>query len=164
MLMRQWLQARPGTYITGMEATARVIRFGGTLGRVLGEYHHDAGLPSWAFDVLATLRRQPEPHRATHRDLSQLSMVSTSGVTQRIDKLVQQGFVERAPNPDSRREVFVQLTSAGYEKVESVIDRHTSICSEFMAPLTGDERNEFNRLFIKLLAPLDVLAGDVGQS
>jgi DNA-binding MarR family transcriptional regulator len=154
MLIDQWNHARPGTDTTGMSSTARVIRFRHALGQALDRYHHEAGMQSWAFDVLATLRRQPAPHRATHRALSELAMVSNSAVTQRIDKLVEQRLVARVPNPDSRREMYVQLTKKGFDLVESAIDRHTQICTEFMSPLTADEREEFNRLFSKLLAPL----------
>lgn len=81
-------------------------------------------------------------------------MVSSSAITQRIDTLVAQGLVERVPNPESRREVFVQLTSAGYADIERVIDEHTAICNQFMAPLTDAERQALNRLLARLLASL----------
>lgn len=156
MLMGQWQKARPGTDITGMVSTARVIRFRSALGLALERCHLEAGIHSWAFDVLATLRRQPAPYRSTHRELSQLSMVSNSAVTQRIDKLVTEGYVDRIPNPESRREVYVQLTADGFDKIEEILDRHTEICNEFMAPLSAGERAQFNCLLTKLLEPLDL--------
>jgi DNA-binding MarR family transcriptional regulator len=154
-LIGQWLDARPGTDITGMVSTARITRLRSRMAQAFEECHQQAGMASWAFDVLATLRRQPAPHRVTHKELSELAMISNSAVTQRIDKLVAEDLVARVPNPASRREMFVQLTDRGMEAIEAVIDRHTALCNELMAPLTGAEHAEFDRLLVKLLEPLD---------
>ena len=78
-------------------------------------------------------------------------MVSTSAISQRIDRLVDRGLVRRAENPDQRREVFVELTEQGYLLVERVIDEHASLCSEFISPLNDDEYEQLNCLLDKLL-------------
>jgi DNA-binding MarR family transcriptional regulator len=40
-------------------------------------------------------------------------MVHPTGITKLVDKLEQQGLVERVPNPDDRRGVLARITEAG---------------------------------------------------
>src|SRR4029453_370628 len=58
------------------------------------------------------LRRSGEPYELTAGDLVRQSMVTTGAITNRIDRLVERGLVERAAAAD-RRKVIVRLTPAG---------------------------------------------------
>jgi DNA-binding MarR family transcriptional regulator len=77
-----------------------------------------------SFDVLVALRRNGKPYELTQRELMR-SLFRTSGsMSLRIDFLEKQGLVERRPDKDDRRSVFVRLTGKGEELLEAVIPEH----------------------------------------
>lgn len=154
-LIQQWVDVRPETDVKGMLATSQAIRFREKLGEALSECHRKADLRGWEFDVLATLRRQPNDRRLTHKELTKMALVSASAMTQRVDRLVARGLVRRSENPLTRREVYIELTQRGFDLIEVVIDEHASICTQFIAPLTDGEYELFNQLMGKLLDGLE---------
>src|SRR4051794_24749852 len=52
-------------------------------------------------------------------------MLSSAGVTSRLDRLERRGFVQRLPDPDDRRGVIVELTDAGVEIVDAAVEANT---------------------------------------
>ena len=58
--------------------------------------------PGW-FDLLAALRRAGAPYELNPTQLTQLTMLSSGGMTKRLDRLAEAGLVERRPDPADRR-------------------------------------------------------------
>src|SRR5690348_10018752 len=56
------------------------------------------------------------------------------------DRLVAAGLMRRVGNPESRREVLVQLTPAGRRLVQSVWRRRTAELRRILEPLSPEER------------------------
>ena len=77
--------------------------------------------------MLAALRRSGEPYRLTPTKLAEEALISTAGMTNRLDRLEQAGLVERLPDPDDRRGVLVELTGEGRELVDSAVDAHRGL-------------------------------------
>jgi DNA-binding MarR family transcriptional regulator len=48
-------------------------------------------------------------------------MLSSAGITSRIDRLERRGFVRRLADPNDRRGVMVELTDDGLEAVDSAV-------------------------------------------
>ncbi|SLN41358.1 putative HTH-type transcriptional regulator/GBAA_1941/BAS1801 [Pseudoruegeria aquimaris] len=48
-------------------------------------------------------------------------MVSSGGMTSRLDRLETRGLIERAPNPEDRRGTIVSLTQEGKALAEAVL-------------------------------------------
>src|SRR3954468_12494613 len=63
------------------------------------------------FDLLAQLDRAPKG--MTLGELSQRMMVSNGNVTGLVDRLVEQGLINRRPSPRDRRAHIVRLTAEG---------------------------------------------------
>lgn len=120
------------------------------------------GLTQPSFDVLANLRRSDPPHSKTPSDLASSSMMSTGGMTFRIDRLEAQGLVRRVPSADDRRVVFVQLTDAGIALMDELIERHMRRKSELLHGLNEAEIASLNDLLAKVEAswPRDAAASD----
>jgi DNA-binding MarR family transcriptional regulator len=57
-------------------------------------------------------------------DLAKQLHLSASGLTRRLDGLVQRGYVERTPSPDDRRVTLALLTSRGVAKLEEAAPDH----------------------------------------
>ena len=80
------------------------------------------GLGLWAFDVLATLRRQGPPFRLNPRELVRSTMLTSGAMTNRLDRLETQGLLRREADPGDRRGVRVVLTKRGLKLVDQAIE------------------------------------------
>jgi DNA-binding MarR family transcriptional regulator len=69
-------------------------------------------VPLDVYDVLVTLESAPD-QRLTFSDLADKVVLSRSGLTRRIDRLVALGYVERQACPEDRRRGYAALTEAG---------------------------------------------------
>ncbi len=81
---------------------------------------YDVTLPR--FDVMAQLQREPQGLRLG--DLSRRMMVTGGNLTGVIDRLVAEGLVARAVDPDDRRAVTVRLTKAGETMFRLMASEH----------------------------------------
>jgi DNA-binding MarR family transcriptional regulator len=100
-----------------LHAYHQVIR---SLDRELRDEHD---LPLAAYDVLLRLARVPgRSLRMT--DLAQRVMLSPSGVTRLVDRLVAKGFVQRRPDPDDARVALARLTEEGLRQLRRAARTH----------------------------------------
>ncbi|WP_448319158.1 MarR family winged helix-turn-helix transcriptional regulator [Streptomyces sp. CO7] len=120
-IIEQWARERPDLRTPGMEIFGRIYR----LARVMGERAERAysafGISRGEFDVLATLRRSGAPYTLSPRDLSTTLMLTTGGMTGRLDKLERAGLLARSPDPDDRRGLRVSLTERGLALVDEAV-------------------------------------------
>jgi DNA-binding MarR family transcriptional regulator len=90
------------------------------------------------FRVLVLLSNADGPVR--HGDLAAALDVHSTTFTRTIDRMVSGGWVERRPNPDSRRETLISATAAGVDLVREVTEaRHREIRA-ILAALPARER------------------------
>lgn len=100
-----------------LHAYHQVIR---KLDRELRE-HHD--LPLAAYDVLLRLGRASE--RALRMtDLADRVMLSPSGLTRLVDRLVSKGLVRRQADPDDGRVALASLTESGVRELRGAARTH----------------------------------------
>lgn len=104
-----------------MEILSRVSRLARQLDLARKASFSDYGIEGWAFDVLSALRRAGEPYQLSPSTLLQETLVTSGTMTNRIDRLVARGWVERRPDPGDRRGVLVQLTESGRATVDSAL-------------------------------------------
>jgi DNA-binding MarR family transcriptional regulator len=114
----------------------------------------EAGLQPGEFDVLATLRRSGDPYMLSPTQLYEAAMISSGGMTNRIDRLERSGLVERRPDPNDRRGKLIALTDTGKRVVEETLGRHVANEMRLLSALTKSEQETLNRLLKKLLAGL----------
>jgi DNA-binding MarR family transcriptional regulator len=150
-----WRRERPGLDLSGMAVVARLLRVARRFDEAQDEFFSALGLkPGW-LDVLGALRRTGEPYRLTPTTLSEEALISTAGMTNRLDRLEQAGLINRLPDPDDRRGVLVELTNEGLELVDAAIDAHRGLSRRLLGGLDSGERDELDGLLKKLLEPLD---------
>ena len=112
-ILDQWRRERPELDPSPIGIVGRMSRLARELETRLEPVYRAHGLePGW-HDVLATLRRTAEPMRPT--DLSGSMMLTSSGMTKRLDQLERAGLIERRPDPGDRRGVLIALTAEGRE-------------------------------------------------
>jgi DNA-binding MarR family transcriptional regulator len=84
------------------------------------------GLQPGEFDVLATLRRSGAPFALTPTALYEATMMSSGGMTSRLDRLETAGLVERSSHPTDRRGTMVALTAKGRALIDEAVEAHVA--------------------------------------
>jgi len=124
---------------SGLGAWDSFLRAHATLMRRLEvDLAQATGLALADFDVLAQLARAGGELRMT--DLATRALVSRSGMTRRIARLVEEGLVQRANADTDGRGVVVGLTDAGIARLTETAPVHLRGVSErFVARLDDHE-------------------------
>jgi DNA-binding MarR family transcriptional regulator len=96
------------------------------------------GLDLNDFDVISQLAQAGGALRMT--ELAARAFSSRSGLTRRIDRLVEEGLVSRATAESDARGVVVALTDAGGARISETVPIHLRTVAElFMAKLDNHE-------------------------
>lgn len=141
--------------VTAMEILGRMFELCTVLDRDhLTPLFTELGLQQGEFDVLATLRRSGAPYQLSPTALYEAMMLTSGGMTARLDRMQKRGLIERLPNPDDRRGVLVRLTDHGLALVETAVSRHAANESRLLSSLNEDEQARLNELLRKLHAGL----------
>jgi DNA-binding MarR family transcriptional regulator len=80
-------------------------------------------IPLAWYDVLVQLVEAPE-HRLRMTDLAGAVLISRSGLTRLVDRLVADGLVRREPAPDDARGTFAVMTDEGYARLRGATPTH----------------------------------------
>lgn len=145
----------PGVDTSGMEVIGRLSELWLLIDRDhLAPVMRSFGLQGGEFDVLATLRRSGPPYALTPTQLYEAAMMSSGGMTARLDRLEKAGLVARAPNPDDRRGTLVRLTDAGCTLMDRALPVHAENELRLMAGLSAEERALLSGLLAKWLEGL----------
>ena len=138
-----------------MGVIGRIFRLSHLFQQAVQEVFSDYGLHRGEFDVLATLRRSGEPYRLTPTELSNALMVSSGGMTNRLDRLEKAGLVVRQPDPDDRRGSLVGLTQKGLDLVDEAVAEHVANEHHLLSVLEDKEQAELAEQLRKLLISLE---------
>src|SRR5581483_3175863 len=120
-LIDRWTEIRPDLRVSSLRVTARLSRLGRHLALHEETVFARFGLNRGEVGVLATLRIAGPPHRLSPGRLGRGLMLSSAGVTSRLDRLERRGFLRRLPDPDDRRGVIVELTDEGVAVVDAAV-------------------------------------------
>jgi DNA-binding MarR family transcriptional regulator len=97
------------------------------------------GMPLSSYEVLLHLSGAPE-HRLRMRDVADLVLLSRSGLTRLVDRLVRDGLVERQSCGSDGRGAFAVLTPRGLRRLEQAHDTHlTGVRRRFLEHFEDDE-------------------------
>jgi DNA-binding MarR family transcriptional regulator len=122
-IVAAWREERPDLDFSPLEVLSRVGRLSRILDRERRRAFSRSELEVWEFDVLAALRRAGKPYQMSPKALLQQTLVSSGTMTNRIDRLVERGLVQRLEDPNDGRGVLVEMTSAGLTRVDAAITR-----------------------------------------
>jgi DNA-binding MarR family transcriptional regulator len=151
-----WLSARPELEVDALQVTARLSRIGPLLARRQEAVFDEFGLGRGEVGALSALRIAGPPYRLSPTRLGKGLMLSSAGVTSRIDRLERRGLVRRLPDPDDRRGVIVELTDKGLELVDSAVAALTKSDRELLERLAPEEVGQLEALLRKFLGALEV--------
>ncbi len=97
------------------------------------------------------MRRSGPDYRLRPTDLTNATMLTSSGTTKRLDKLEQEGLIRREADPNDRRGTLITLTEAGRELIDSVTAAHLANEARLVGALDQDEQRVLTELLRKLI-------------
>jgi DNA-binding MarR family transcriptional regulator len=129
---------------TFLTAHATIIR------RLESELEDQQSLALSDLDVLIQLQQAGGTLRM--RDLAERALLSRSGMTRRVDRLEDDGYIVRTACATDRRGSFAQLTEAGRERLVSALPSHLrGIETHFVAKLSSAELDMVRSTLSKIL-------------
>lgn len=154
-LLDRWAGVRPRQDMEPYQVTARISRIGQHIARRQEEAFGRFGLNRGEVGVLGALRIAGPKRELSPTQLFKGLMLSSAGITSRLDRLERRGFVKRKPDPDDRRGVLVELTDAGREVLDEAVSANSGGEKELLAKLTKQEQKALAELLKKLLSGLE---------
>ena len=154
-ILAQWRRERPDLDVDAIGLLGRLFRATQLADARLAEgiAAHDLQ-PGW-FDLLAALRRSGAPYELTPTELMRTTMLSSGGMTKRLDRLAEAGLVERRPDPSDRRGTLVGLTREGRTVVDEAVATHLANEERLLRPLSASQRRTLDDLLRVLLSGLE---------
>jgi DNA-binding MarR family transcriptional regulator len=142
---------------SGLAVTGRILRLARNVESARDRLLRAFGLSVADFDVMATLRRRAAPTGLKTKHLQTAVMITSGGMTKRLDRLESAGLIERHPDPQDRRGVLITLTTEG----RLLIDKALPVLLREEAKMIGDaignarDRERLAGLLRHLLVAMD---------
>jgi DNA-binding MarR family transcriptional regulator len=153
---REWRRERPDIDVGSIGIVTRIWRIGRHLEQQRKAQLDEFGSDRGTVDVLAMLRRAGPPYRRSAGELTRSALITSGGVSQRLDKLEKAGLITRHVDVGDRRRVDVELTPAGVDLIDSMLAELMEHDAKVLASaLTGPEQDDLRRLLRKLLLALE---------
>lgn len=159
-LLGQWASLQPGLDLDPYRVTARVSRLALHIARSQEAVFGRFGLNRGEVGVLSALRTAAPPRQLSPTRLFKGLMLSSAGMTSRLDRLEGRGLVRRLRDPDDRRGVLVELTDTGRKIVDQAVMANTDRERELLAGIDVQELEVLSGLLQKALAHVERASGD----
>jgi len=144
-------EVRPDLDVAALGVTARLSRLGRHIALREEAVFARFDLSRGEVGVLAALRVAGPPHRLTPTQLGRGLMLSSAGVTSRLDRLERRGLLARQPDPRDRRGVMVELTERGLELVDAAVAANIESDRQLMAGMSGPDARRLEELLRRML-------------
>lgn len=147
----EWHESWEDLNTEGFGVIGRILLIGRHLESDGTEVLRELGLQTGEFDVLATLRRTGAPYALSMGELCRDVILTSGGMTHRVDRLVGRDLVTRTQDPRDRRAVLVSLTDSGLTLVERALLQKVDRARALTAVFDAKESETLKRLLRKLL-------------
>jgi DNA-binding MarR family transcriptional regulator len=151
-LIARWREARPDLDPSPLEVVGRVIVLAEHLERNIEGALEKHKLTLGQFDILATLRRHGKKGGLTPSQLLESVMLSSGGMTARLDALASEGYITRKTSDADRRMVVIQLTSKGRRVIDNATKTRFQEAKDSLPPLNETEMTTLTGLLRRWLA------------
>ena len=145
----------PDVPLDGMEILSRANRLVRLSRKWIEPVFTRHDLDTGEFDVLATLRRSGAPYRQRPTELYQSLMITSGGLTDRLNRLEKKGFIDRVVSETDRRSALVQLTPAGLKTINAAFAEDMKLEADLLGSLDTGERRQLATLLARLLSDLE---------
>ena len=155
-LLVAWKETRPDLDPTPLGIVGRVIVLAQHLERSVARALADHGITLGQFDILATLRRHGPKGGLTPTQLLGSVMLSSGGMTSRLDTLERAEWIVRHPDPNDRRGVLIELTPKGKKLIDAATATRFDEAARSLPEVASSERENLEqmlRIWLARFAP-----------
>ena len=154
----EWSRIRPDLDLFGFGVIGRLVWSGRLAEEILERTAKVSGLRRRGdFEVLSLLRRV-EPTLLTPIEVAQQLRTSQSGMTGKLDRLEEQGYIQRAPDPEDRRAIRLGMTETGRALIDEAFDTTLRVYESMVGGFAPNEVKSLDALLEKILIRLDELS------
>ena len=139
IVLEQWETRCPDVDLRALGVLGRLYRLSRHVEQSIDHKLGRFGIDGTDLEILEALERTGPDGGLSPTELSDAVMMTSGGMTGRLDRLRRAGLVERQPDPVDRRGVSVVLTSKGRETVRRVLPLHAEAARECLQSL-GPEK------------------------
>lgn len=150
-----WRRERPDLDVEPQQVVGRLHRVANHLTDELVAVYARHGLTEGEFDVLATLRRGGPPYERSPGDLAAHTLVTSGGMTKRVDRLERAGLVTRRVSESDGRARVVGLTERGREVIDAAFTDHMANERRLLDLLGPDQADALEDALRTWLAALE---------
>ena len=150
-ILMQWRKERPDIDPTPMAVCGQVWRASEILRQGVIANWSNYDMDFAGSDVILTLRRQGRGATLSPSELAKDMMLSTSAMTNRLDRLEKRGLVRRAMDPNDRRGLRIELSDEGFALADEMIVGHVATEEQMLSVLTKSERDQIRFLLGKIV-------------
>jgi len=135
------------TECLALDSFIKLVRAADSVSSQVNDHLREYGLTVSQFGVLEALYHLGVLNQS---DLAQKLLKSTGNLTTVVDNLSKQGLVERRRCTEDRRVVYIDLTDAGREKIESILPSHVAGVVDVFSVLSPEEQKQLGGLLRRL--------------
>jgi DNA-binding MarR family transcriptional regulator len=153
--LEAWESERPELDLEAAAVIGRIRRAASLVEERIGALIARFGIRNPGdLDTLATLRREGKPFELSPKELSGRLLVTSAGLSGRLDRLENAGWIQRTQHPEDRRATIVTLTDVGRELVDSVYSQTLDLYRDALGSTDPDQQaqlaNELRTILINL--------------
>lgn len=163
-LRAQWACELPDLDTEPMAILGRAKRLTNLVAPSIEETFAKFGLDRGEFDVIATLRRSGPSYQLTPTAMYTTLMLSSGGLTHRLDRLEKAGLIVREKSAHDGRSVVVCLTATGIALAEKAFRADMASELLFLKGLDVEERAALAALLRKLVMSIEAGPSDKATS
>lgn len=158
LIEQQWRRARPDLDPSPQGVIGRLHRVGLAVTARLTPVFAEYGLTEAEFDLLAALRRSDPDNGIAAGELASHTMVTTGGLTKRVDRLEQRGLVARRGSASDGRRRVIYLTANGRDLIDRAFTAHLTNEHRILAELGEADTEQLRAVLTRWLARLETCA------
>lgn len=147
----QWASELPDVDTRGMAILGRIrliaLHARPSIERVFSEH----GLDTGEFDVLSTLLRSGPPYCLRPTELYRALMISSGGLSDRLNRLTEAGLVHRPASKGDARSLPVALTDEGRRRAEIAFRADMAVEAKLLDDLSDHQKDKLEPLLRALL-------------
>lgn len=132
-VLERWRELHPELDPTPIAVWGSIARLAQLADRWTADNAAEHGISQGEADILVALYRSGGSLRP--RDLRRAMLVGSGTLTPRVDRLVDGGYVERAPDEADRRGTVIRLTETGRGLVPPLVTGLLAVEAEILAQL-----------------------------
>lgn len=144
----QWKPTLNDDDIQTMDICLRIQLLATQGNDALNSAHKQVGLHAGEFDILATLFREPAPQTAA--TLRSRLLLSKAGMSARLTRLKDKGWVLESDSPYDGRSKVLSLTEDGSSALHAALPQHLEAENGLLGALNSSEKKSFLSLLQKI--------------